>query len=131
MMKYGSYYAMALSLVSGILISFTEYWYLIFVPLFIISMVFANTKKFSLLLGVLGAFGILLQIFAYNGNYRLKEAALIGNVAGIPGGAIIFLAFTFLLGFLLSFLGALAGYSVSPAIQPLIEKHQHKPAEKE
>lgn len=131
MMKYGSYFAMILSLMSGILISFTEYWYLIFVPLFIISMFFANTKKFSLLLGVLGAFGILLQIFAYNGNYRLKEAALIGNIAGIPGGAVIFLAFTFLFGFLFVFLGALAGYSVSPAIQPMIEKSQHKPVEKE
>lgn len=131
MMKYGSYFAMILSLMSGILISFTEYWYLIFVPLFIISMFFANTKKFSLLLGVLGAFGILLQIFAYNGNYRLKEAALIGNIAGIPGGAVIFLAFTFLFGFLFAFLGALAGYSVSPAIQPMIEKSQHKPVEKE
>ncbi len=131
MIKYGSYFAMLLSLLSGIVISFTEYWYLIFVPLFFIALFFASTKKFSLLLGVLGSLGILLQIFVYNGNYRLNEAALIGNVAGIPGGAVIFLAFTFLFGLLLAFPGALAGYSVSPAILPLIEKSPEKPAEKE
>ncbi|MCL4350078.1 MAG: hypothetical protein M1414_04965 [Candidatus Thermoplasmatota archaeon] len=116
MNKYRVIGGILLSLVSGILLAFTQYWFLVFIPLFFIGAFLSMSKKESFLFGLFSALGMVVQILAYNGSYRLQEATVVSNVAGLPGGAVIFMVFTLLIAMLLGFFGAMAGYSISPLL---------------
>ncbi|MEM4089853.1 MAG: hypothetical protein QXQ46_03745 [Thermoplasmatales archaeon] len=71
----------------------------------------------SAIVGIGAAIGTVIQIFSYEGSFRLREASLIGSVSGIPGGSAVFLLFTALIVFAIAMLGSLIGASFSPMLK--------------
>ena len=62
MNKYRVIGGILLSMVSGILLAFTQYWFLVFIPLFFIGAFLSMNKKESFLFGLFSALGMVVQV---------------------------------------------------------------------
>ena len=118
-MRYGVPIAFLVSLLLSFALSFTYYWYLIFVPEVIVGMFLVVRIRHALLAGIGAALGTVLQILSYEGSFRLSESALVAGVAGIPGGSAIFLVFTMIIVFVIASLGTIIGMSLNPMIKKM------------
>jgi|GEM_PF-3415963 len=116
-MRYGTLIAFLSSLLISFALSFTYYWYLIFIPDIIVGLFLVVRIRYALLVGIGAALGTTLQILSYEGSFRLSESALVAGVAGIPGGSAIFFAFTFIIVFIIASLGTAIGMSLNPVIK--------------
>ncbi|MCL5678835.1 MAG: hypothetical protein M1301_01215 [Candidatus Thermoplasmatota archaeon] len=116
-MRYGISMAFLASLLLSFALSFTNYWYLIFIPEIIVGLFFVALIRHALLVGMGAALGTALQILSYEGSFRLSESALVAGVAGIPGGSAIFLVFTLIIVFVIASLGTVIGMSLNPVIK--------------
>ena len=116
-MRYGISIAFLASLLLSFALSFTDYWYLIFIPEIIVGLFLVAHIRHALLVGIGSALGTALQILSYEGSFRLSESALVAGVAGIPGGSAIFLVFTLIIVFVIASLGTVIGMSLNPVIK--------------
>jgi hypothetical protein len=84
------------------LLSYFTLWYFVFVPAALLGL-FLRSRWINLAyFGISGAIGAVLPIFLYDVGTRLGDAAVLGGIIGLPGGAAGPLAITCLIAFLLS-----------------------------
>ncbi|MHB1709145.1 MAG: hypothetical protein ACYCT2_06705 [Thermoplasmataceae archaeon] len=122
-MRYGVSMAFVVSLLLSFALSFTYYWYLIFIPEIIVGLFLVMQIRHAFLVGLGAALGTALQILSYEGSFRLSESALVAGVAGIPGGSVTFLIFTMIIVFVIASLGTIIGTSLNPMIKKREKKN--------
>lgn len=116
-MKYGICIAFVASFAASLLIAFTDYWYLIFIPEVVIGLFLISRTRGAVLTGLAAGLGTVVQIVSYEGSYRVAESSLVSGIAGIPGGSVTLLLFTAIISFVLATLGAIIGSSFSPMMK--------------
>jgi len=121
-MRYSLATAFLISFVLSYALSFSYYWYLIFLPEIIVGLFLVQSAKGSFLIGFAAALGTAVQILSYNGSFRVSESALVANIAGIPGGSVTFLVFTGIIVLVVASLGSVIGVSISPMLKKVEEK---------
>ncbi|MEM3862272.1 MAG: hypothetical protein QW203_07320 [Thermoplasmatales archaeon] len=100
----------------SIALSFSYYWYLVFIPEIIVGLFCVKSVRGSALVGFSAALGTAVQLLIFEGTFRLSEADLVGKIAGIVDGSTVFLLLTSLIVFAIATPGVLVGYSLNPLI---------------
>ncbi|MEM0135349.1 MAG: hypothetical protein QXU18_09020 [Thermoplasmatales archaeon] len=108
--------ALASSFLVSIALSFSYYWYLIFIPEMIVGLFCVKSVRGSALVGFAAAVGTAVQLLLFEGTFRLSEVDLVGKIAGVADGSMVFLLLTSLIVFAIATPGVLVGFSLNPLV---------------
>lgn len=108
------WYVSAIIIILSFILSYTGYWYLIFIP-GLFAGVALNRKYDAVVPAVFAIVGTVLSMIG-DVSYRFGQASLFDSIAGLPSGYALPLLLLFLITFILSLLGLIAGSSFNPLV---------------